>query len=247
MQLTVVVPTYNEAENLPRLAQALFALPMPGLRLLVVDDDSPDGTGSIADGLVAQNPGRIQVLHRLGQRGFGQAYLAGFHKALQDGAQAVGQMDADLSHPPELLPVLLQALETCDLALGSRYVPGGSVDRQWPAWRKGLSAFGNFYARTILSLPVRDATGGYRVWRSETLLNMPLERIRSNGYAFQVEMLYLAYRLGYRFSETPFYFPDRRFGESKMSLRVQREAALRVWQMRWEYRDIRPAKPGAQP
>lgn len=247
MQLTVVVPTYNEAENLPRLAQALFALPVPGLRLLVVDDDSPDGTGAIADGLVAQNPGRVQVLHRLGQRGFSQAYLAGFHKALQDGAQAVGQMDADLSHPPELLPVLLEALQTCDLALGSRYVPGGSVDRQWPAWRKGLSAFGNFYARTILSLPVRDATGGYRVWRSETLLNMPLERIRSNGYAFQVEMLYLAHRLGFRFSETPFYFPDRRFGESKMSLRVQREAALRVWQMRREYRDIRPAKPGARP
>lgn len=246
MKLTVVVPTYNEAENLPHLTGALLALPLPGLSLMVVDDNSPDGTGSIADDLAGGTPDRIQVLHRLGQRGFGQAYLAGFHRALEQGADAVGQMDADLSHPPELLPALLESLQGCDLALGSRYVPGGSVDRQWPAWRKGLSAFGNFYARTILGLPVRDATGGYRVWRRETLLGMPLERIRSNGYAFQVEMLYLAHRLGFTFSETPFYFPDRRFGESKMSLRVQREAALRVWGMRWQYRDIHPAQPGGR-
>jgi dolichol-phosphate mannosyltransferase len=146
-------------------------------------------------------------------------------------------MDADFSHPPEMLERLLQALEKCDVALGSRYIPGGSVDEHWPLWRKGLSAFGNLYARTILRLPVRDATGGFKIWRQTTLVGMPLERIRSNGYAFQVEMAYVACRLGFTFREEPFYFADRRWGQSKMSLRIQRDRP--VWQMLYEYRDLK--------
>ena len=242
VQLTVVTPTYNEAENLVKLVSASFTLPGVDLRLLVVDDNSPDGTGQLAEELALQYPGRLSVHHRAGKLGLGTAYLSGFQRALGEGAQAVGQMDADFSHPPEKLLELLRLLETCDVALGSRYVPGGSLDRAWPIWRKGLSAFGNLYARTILGLPVRDVTGGFRIWRRETLLGMPLERIRSNGYAFQVEMSYVAHRLGYRIKEAPIYFADRRWGQSKMSFRIQREAAVRVWQMRSEYRDLKPER-----
>jgi dolichol-phosphate mannosyltransferase len=239
VQLTVVIPTFNEAENLPGLVSALFGLPVPDLNILVVDDHSPDGTGQIADHLSEAHPGRLGVIHRTGKLGLGSAYITGFRNALETGAQTVAQMDADFSHPPEKLVELLQALCSCDVAMGSRYVQGGSVDVNWPLWRKSLSAFGNFYARLILGLPIRDVTGGFRVWRRETLLGMPLERVRSNGYAFQVEMAYLAARLGYHFLEVPFYFADRRWGRSKMSARIQREAALRVWQMRFEYRHLK--------
>jgi dolichol-phosphate mannosyltransferase len=239
VQLTVVIPTFNEAENLPGLVSALFGLPIPELGLLVVDDHSPDGTGEIAEQLSQAHPGRLVVIHRAGKLGLGSAYIFGFSQALEAGAQAVAQMDADFSHPPDKLVDLMQALRSCDVAMGSRYVPGGSVDKNWPLWRRSLSAFGNWYARLILGLPIRDVTGGFRLWRRETLLGMPLERVRSNGYAFQVEMAYLATRLGYRFLEVPFYFADRRWGHSKMSARIQREAALRVWQMRFEYRHLK--------
>jgi dolichol-phosphate mannosyltransferase len=239
VQLTVVIPTFNEAENLPGLVSALFGLPIPELGLLVVDDHSPDGTGEIAEQLSQAHPGRLVVIHRAGKLGLGSAYIFGFSQALEAGAQAVAQMDADFSHPPDKLVDLMQALRSCDVAMGSRYVPGGSVDKNWPLWRRSLSAFGNWYARLILGLPIRDVTGGFRLWRRETLLGMPLERVRSNGYAFQVEMAYLATRLGYRFLEVPFYFADRRWGHSKMSARIQREAALRVWQMRLEYRHLK--------
>ncbi len=240
--LTIVIPTYNEAENLENLLSALFALPLADLHVLVVDDASPDGTGKIADALVNKFPARLQVLHRSGKLGLGTAYISGFRQALAQGAEAVGQMDADFSHDPEKIPSLLDTLRTCDVVIGSRYVPGGNLDERWPLWRKGLSAFGNFYARFILGLPVRDATGGFRIWRRETLLQMPLERVRSNGYAFQVEMSYIAYKLGFKFQETPIYFADRRWGTSKMSWRIQREAAIRVWQMLVEYRGLKPLK-----
>jgi len=236
----VVIPTYNEAENLEKLVSALFHLPISDLSLLIVDDNSPDGTGDLAEALAREHPGNIRVKHRQGKLGLGTAYISGFRTALDAGAEAIAQMDADFSHPPELLVSLLEMLNCCDVVMGSRYVPGGAVDRRWPAWRKGLSAFGNIYARTILNLPVRDATGGFRLWHRRTLLNMPLERVRSNGYGFQIEMAYIAYRLGYRFQETPFYFADRRWGQSKMSLRIQIEAAIRVWQMLFEYRDLHP-------
>jgi dolichol-phosphate mannosyltransferase len=247
MQITVVIPTYNEAENLPQLASELIKLPLPGLRILVVDDNSPDGTGRLADDLSADMPERISVLHRQGKLGLGSAYILGFRNALARGAEAVAQMDADFSHPPELLIKLEENLRGCDAAFGSRYISGGAVDERWPVWRKGLSNFGNFYARSILRLPIRDATGGFRLWRRETLLGMPLERVRSNGYAFQVEMAYIAYRLGYSFHEVPFYFADRRWGQSKMSFKIQREAALRVWQMLYEYRDLTGRHPAVIP
>jgi dolichol-phosphate mannosyltransferase len=213
-------------------------LPLPTLKILVVDDNSPDGTGRIAGELASASAGRLEVLHRPGKLGLGTAYISGFRLALEKGAEAVGQMDADFSHPPEKLVPMVAALQACHAVLGSRYVPGGAVDERWPAWRKGLSAFGNLYARVILRLPVRDATGGFRLWRRETLLRMPLEQVRSNGYAFQVEMAYIACRLGYCFCEIPIYFADRRWGQSKMSFQIQREAAIRVWQMLWEYRSL---------
>lgn len=238
MELTVVIPTYNEAANLPALIESIFALPLAALRVLVIDDDSPDGTGRIADEIQRNRPDRVSVIHRAGKSGLGSAYITGFKKAIEGGAEAVAQMDADFSHPPDKLIELLNGLADHDVAMGSRYISGGSVDKDWPAWRKGLSAFGNLYARSILRLPIHDATGGFRAWRRETLQGIPLDRIRSNGYAFQVEMAYLAYRSGFSFCEIPFYFADRRWGTSKMSLRIQLEAAVRVWQMLYEYKDI---------
>lgn len=238
MQLTVIVPTYNEAENIPRLVSILFDLPIPDLRLLVVDDNSPDGTGELVKDLSAKHPGRISVHERAGKMGLGTAYLEGFQVAFAAGATAVAQMDADFSHPIEKLVDLLATVQDYDFAIGSRYVEGGQLDERWPLWRRWLSSFGNVYARTILHLPIRDVTGGFRVWRRETLEAMPLDRVRSNGYVFQVEMAYLACKLGFRAHEIPIYFADRRWGESKMSLSIQAEAALRVWNVLYSYRDL---------
>jgi len=238
LQITVITPTYNEAENLPRLVSALFALPL-NLKILVVDDDSPDGTGRIADELVAAHPGRVDALHRPGKLGLRSAYLTGFQQALKDGAEAVVQMDADFSHDPKALMEMSSLLNSCDLVIGSRYVKGGSVDERWPLWRKGLSAFGNHYARTILNFPLHDVTTGYRLWRADTLRKMPLERIQSSGYVFLVEMAYLAYCLDFKIGESPIYFADRRWGKSKMSFKIQLEAAFRIWQVKWHYRDVR--------
>jgi dolichol-phosphate mannosyltransferase len=242
LPLTIVIPTYNEAENLPKLVSALFALPIPDFELLFVDDHSPDGTGDLAEQLSPQNGGRISVLRRPGKMGLGTAYLAGFSLALDQGAQVVVQMDADFSHAPQKVVDLLDALNYCDVAMGSRYVDGGRLDDRWPLWRKGLSGFGNVYARSILRMPVRDVTGGFRAWRRETLLAMPLDQVRSNGYAFQVEMAYLAYRLGFKFHEIPIFFADRHWGQSKMSIRIQIEAAFRVWQLLYHYRHLRPIR-----
>ncbi len=239
MKITIVIPTYNEAENLPLLAEKLFAIPLPELSLLVVDDNSPDGTGQIAEDLSQVYPGRIHVMHRSGKLGLGSAYIQGFERALTLGAEAVAQMDADFSHPPEKLVEMAAALETCDLALGSRYVPGGKLDDRWPLWRKTLSRFGNFYARTLLGMKVLDVTGGYRLWRRSALQRMPLERVRSNGYIFQVEMGYIASLLGFKITEIPIYFADRLWGQSKMSLRIQLEAALRTWTLPGQYADLR--------
>ncbi len=240
MRLLVVIPTYNEAENLPRLVSALFALPLD-LSVLVVDDNSPDGTGEIAEALKARFAGRVSVLHRTEKNGLGPAYLAGFQKALQmDDVAAIAQMDADFSHDPAVLPRMAALLESnqADLVLGSRYVPGGRLDEAWPLWRKALSTFGNFYARTILRMPVRDVTGGYRLWRRQTLAALPLARVHAAGYLFQVEMAYLTHKLGFRIAEVPIYFQERRWGQSKMSFAIQVEAAVGVWQLLWRYRDL---------
>ncbi len=240
MRIAVVTPTYNEAENLPKLVSALFSLPLD-LSVLIVDDNSPDGTGQIANQLTVEYPGRVDVLHRPGKMGLRSAYLNGFQKILDGGAQAVVQMDADFSHDPSALVSMAGLLESNDVVLGSRYVQGGSVDERWSVWRKRLSAFGNFYARNILRLPLHDVTTGFRMWRRETLQSMPLERIQSNGYIFLVEMAYLAHCLEFKIGESPIYFADRRLGKSKMSLKIQMEAAFRVWQVWWHYRDLKKA------
>jgi dolichol-phosphate mannosyltransferase len=244
LKVTIVTPTYNEAENLPKLVSALFALPLD-LHVLVVDDNSPDGTGKIADELAKQNT-RLQVMHRPGKLGLRSAYLNAFQQIMQEDTDVIVQMDADFSHDPSILPLMAERINSCDVVIGSRYVEGGSVARRWPLWRKRLSAFGNFYARSILSMRLRDVTTGYRMWRRETLQSMPLERIRSNGYVFLVEMAYLAYCLEYQIEEVPIHFADRRWGKSKMSFKIQSEAALRVWQVWWNYREVRQAGRNAR-
>jgi dolichol-phosphate mannosyltransferase len=238
--ITIVTPTYNEAENLPKLVSALFSLPLD-LHVLVVDDNSPDGTGHVADELVKSYPGRVTVLHRPDKLGLRSAYLNGFQKVLEGDSQAIVQMDADFSHDPSVLVDMANLLESNDMVLGSRYVNGGSVDERWPLWRKSLSAFGNYYARTILGLPLHDVTTGYRMWRRETLQQIPFERIQSSGYVFLVEMAYLAHCLEFKIGEAPIYFADRRWGKSKMSLKIQIEAAFRIWQVLWNYRDLKKA------
>ena len=238
MKTTIIVPTYNEAENLEKLVAAVLALPLPDLNMLIVDDNSPDGTGEIAEELGVKYDGRVKVLHRAGKMGLGSAYIQGFQLAIEDGAEAIGQMDADFSHPIDKLVEMTETLASCDAVIGSRYVAGGRLDENWPVWRKALSGWGNFYARTILGMPIRDVTAGFIMWKRETLEGMPLQRIRSNGYVWQVEMKYVASRLGYTFKEIPIYFQDRRFGISKMSFKIQMEAAIRTWQLSGMYKDL---------
>lgn len=239
----VVMPTYNERENLPPMIEALLALPIPGLRVLVVDDNSPDGTGQIADELAARFPDRLFVLHRTEKAGLGPAYIAGFKRAMELGADYLIQMDADFSHQPKYLQDLIAVAERgYDVVAGSRFTRGGSVDESWPFYRKLLSWFANrVYVRTLLHIPVSDATGGFRLWRRETLIGIDLERVRSNGYVFQVEIAYLASRLGYKIAEVPIYFPDRERGDSKMDARIPAEAAFRVWQVMIRHHGLTPA------
>lgn len=239
MSTIIVIPTYNERENLPILVKQILALPIADAELLIVDDNSPDGTGDLADSFAKETNGKVHVLHRSGKLGLGTAYVAGFKKALELGAERVVQMDADFSHPPEKLTEFMQAIQDHDLVIGSRYVEGGSLDHDWPFWRKALSGFGNFYARAILGLKIRDVTAGFRMWRREALQHIPLERIRSNGYMFQVEMAYLASKLGLTFKEIPIYFAERKFGKSKIDLSIQVEAAVSVWKLPFRYRDIK--------
>jgi len=240
LKTTIIIPTYNEAKNLPKLLTALFNLPLADLNVLIVDDNSCDGTGQIADEFARTHPNRISVMHRAGKLGLGSAYIQGFNELLKGDSDAIGQMDADFSHNPRKVLELAAALETCDIAVGSRYVHGGSLDKDWPFWRKWLSAFGNLYARTILHLPIRDTTGGFRLWRREALSALPLERVRSNGYVFQVETAYVAHKLGLQFKEVPIHFAERLWGKSKMSFKIQMEAAMRVWTLLHQYRDLKP-------
>ncbi len=242
-KVMVVIPTYNEAKNLPLLAEELFALPVENLHLLVVDDSSPDGTGAIAEGLGRQHPGHVHVLHRKEKAGLGPAYIAGFKEAIRLDADYIIQMDADFSHQPKYIPDLLKAIEQNDLVIGSRYAKGGSVDEGWGTYRKLLSWFANrVYTPLILGIPIYDATAGFRCWRRQTLIGVDLERVRSNGYVFQVEMAYITYRLGFRVSEIPIHFPDRKYGESKMNPRIASEAALRVWQLMARHRRLSPTQ-----
>ncbi|HEX9374600.1 MAG TPA: polyprenol monophosphomannose synthase [Roseiflexaceae bacterium] len=227
---TVVVPTYNERENIGALIPRV--LDLPRFRVLVVDDNSPDGTAGVVADLARAEP-RVGLLSRPGKQGLGTAYIAGFRRALAEGAQFIFEMDADFSHDPGYLPELLAAAETrYDLALGSRYVRGGGTVH-WGALRQMISRGGNIYARVILGLPVMDATGGYRGYRRRVLETVDLDRIRSNGYSFQIEMVYRTLRAGFQIGEVPIVFPDRRVGQSKMSRRIVLEALVTVWRLRF--------------
>jgi dolichol-phosphate mannosyltransferase len=238
MKTWIVIPTYNEAGNIPLLVNGLLALPIHPLNILFVDDNSPDGSGAIADQLAGRAKDAVQCLHRPGKLGLGSAYRQGFQYALQKGAEAVVQMDADFSHPLDKIPGMLKLLGRYDIIIGSRYVPGGKLDERWSPFRRWLSSFGNSYARSILRLPILDITGGFKAWRRTALARMPLDTIRSNGYVFQVEMNYVAWRLGLTCTEMPIYFADRRHGRSKMNFRIQAEAALEVWRLPVRHRDL---------
>jgi dolichol-phosphate mannosyltransferase len=225
----VVLPTYDERENLPTIVPAILAA-SPELDVLVVDDDSPDGTGALADELAARDP-RVRVLHRARKEGLGRAYLAGFDVALRAGYGRILEMDADFSHEPERLPALLAASREADLVLGSRYVPGGGT-RHWGLGRRVLSRGGSVYARTILGIGVRDLTGGFKCFRREVLERIDLQTVTSVGYAFQIELTYRAVRAGFRVVEVPIVFSDRRVGQSKMSRSIVLEALWKVWLIR---------------
>jgi dolichol-phosphate mannosyltransferase len=226
----VVVPTYNERGNLATLVEAL--LHVPGLQVLIVDDASPDGTGELADGLARDAGGRVSVLHRTGPRGFGRAHVDGIRRALDAGATAICQMDADLSHDPADVPRLLAHMATADLAIGSRYVPGGRIEN-WPRRRMILSHFANRYVRALTGLRVRDCTSGFRCWRREAIERLPFDRIASEGYAFLVELVWEATSAGCRIVEVPITFVERRAGASKLSPRVILESALLPWRLAW--------------
>ena len=228
MTVLAVVPTYNERENLPLLIDAV--LQAAETRVLVVDDASPDGTGEIADRLARDTGGRVEVLHRRGPRGLGRAYRDGLRHALASGADLIVQMDADLSHDPSYLPAMISACAGADLAIGSRYLHGVSVVN-WPLHRLALSVFANRYVRAVTRVPVRDCTSGFRCWRREALARVPLDAIRSEGYAFLVEMLYEAARTGCRIVEVPIIFVERRQGVSKLSAAVLAEAVTTPWRV----------------
>lgn len=235
MRTLVLVPTYNERENLLPLVTAILAVDVDA-HVLVVDDNSPDGTGKLADELAATNP-RVNVLHRARKQGLGTAYVAGFQYALAEGYEYVVEMDADLSHRPVDLPKLLRAAETADVVIGSRNVPGGRAEN-WSPLRHLISKGGSYYARLLLWLPIRDCTSGFKCFRRAALEVLDLPSIRSNGYAFQVEVNYACARAGMRFVEVPIVFPDRVHGRSKMSGRIVAEAALLVLQLRLGLRPV---------
>jgi dolichol-phosphate mannosyltransferase len=238
MKTTIVIPTYNEKENLPTLLEKIFSLKQENLNVLIVDDNSPDGTGQLAEKLKEKYQPYLEVFHRPEKTGLGRAYIEGFKIAINAGAELIGQMDADFSHPIDKIPELIAAASNGNIAVGSRYVKGGSLDDKWPLWRKALSSFGSSYSRAILRLKLNDVTAGYRFWPRQVLSAMPFDRIRSGGYVFQVEMSYVAHKLGFQFSEVPIHFAERVAGISKMSLKIQLEAAVQVWLLPRRYRDI---------
>ncbi len=230
----LILPTYNEAENLERLVHA--ALPRlaeaaPEHRVLVVDDGSPDGTGQIADRLAAEHA-EVEVLHRRAKEGLGRAYLAGFRHALDGGAELLLEMDSDFSHDPDDIPRLIRASDDADLVIGSRYVDGGGVEN-WPFHRRALSRGGSFYARMILGVPVRDLTGGFKCFRRATLERIDFANTHADGYGFQIELTYRAYRAGFRVKEIPIVFREREHGTSKMTARIALEAIWKVPALRF--------------
>ncbi len=232
MKITVVIPTYNEAGNISSMVESLFDLGLKELNILIVDDRSGDGTDLIADRLASGSDGRVAVIHRAGQRGLGISYLDGFRRALAEGADIIVQMDADFSHSPKDVPRLIKAIEEkADAAIGSRYTKGGRTADDWGKGRAALSWSANAYARTILGVKVRDITAGFKAWKRSALLALNIDRVRSNGYVFQVEMAYLSELLGLKVVEVPISFSERKIGESKMSVKVKLQGVLGVIDM----------------
>jgi dolichol-phosphate mannosyltransferase len=227
----VIVPTYNERFNIARLIPAILAQD-PSLEILVVDDGSPDGTGAIVDGIATNNP-RVHVIHREGKLGLGTAYIAGFRWALERKYDLVFEMDADFSHNPERLPEFLESIRQSDVVLGSRYQDGHVNVVNWPMSRLFLSYAANIYARFVTGLPIFDTTGGFKCFRRNVLESIDLNSVKSNGYAFQIEMSYRAWKRGFRLVEIPIIFVDRTEGVSKMSKKIVREAIWMVWRLRW--------------
>ena len=239
MKIIIVVPTYNEAENIEKLTESLLHLPFKEPHLIIVDDASPDGTGILADKLAVKHAQQMTVMHRSGKFGLGTAYAKGFQKALDMGADVIVQMDADFSHSPEYIPDMVKQLQQYDVVVGSRYVPGGRVDERWSWWRYLLSWWANqAYARIILDIKAKDATAGFKTYRRSVLEAINFSQVVSNGYVFQVEMAYLCQKMGFSILEMPIYFEDRRIGKSKMSVPVKVEAVWRVWQIYWRYRHV---------
>jgi len=241
MKTLVLVPTYNERENLPILVADILGV--PGTEVLVLDDQSPDGTGAVADALALQHPGRVRVLHRTGRRGLGVSYLEGFGLAIASDADLVCQMDADLSHDPKYLPAMIQeAAAGADLVIGSRYLNGISVVN-WPLRRIILSSFANFYIRTVTGLGLRDITTGYRCWRRPALARLPLDKIVSEGYAFLLDVTFMAADAGLRIVESPIIFVERRQGASKLSGSVLLESLITPWKLILRHGRLKPQRP----
>jgi dolichol-phosphate mannosyltransferase len=230
MKSLIVIPTYNERENIAPLIADITRI-VPATDILVIDDNSPDGTGEIADQIAAGDP-RVHVLHRPGKLGLGTAYVRGFQYAIDQGYDLVFEMDADFSHDPKYLPRFFEAAQHADLVIGSRYIPGGGTPN-WSALRKFISGGGNTFARAVLFIPVRDCTGGFRCYRTAALRTLRLDAISAQGYAFQVEMAYIFWKRGYRIREVPIVFEDRRVGKSKMSRKIFVEAFLWVVRTRF--------------
>jgi dolichol-phosphate mannosyltransferase len=239
----VIIPTYNERANIPVLVAGLMK--HDNVRVLVVDDNSPDGTGQVAEDLGREYGGRVSVLHRTTDRGFGRSYIDGMKRALNEPVDLVCQMDADLSHDPAQLPNLIAASSGADLVIGSRYVPGGTIVN-WPFKRHVLSRFANAYIRTITRVTAHDCTSGYRCWQRTALASLPLDRFFSDGYSFLVEMLFVAHRRGCRIAEVPITFVERREGESKVSRAVLLESAITPWRLISNPESSRKAAPSSQ-
>ena len=229
MKPLIIIPTYNELDNIQRLIPALMAL-NPAICVLVVDDNSPDGTGKLVDDMAREND-RISVLHRPAKLGLGSAYVAGFKYAVKQDVDCVFEMDADFSHDPAMVPEFIEQIKSCDVVIGSRYISGINVVN-WPMSRLLLSYFANIYTRLVTGMTIRDATSGYKCFRREVLESINLDDVRSDGYAFQIEMNFRCWRKGYRLKEIPIIFVDRRSGTSKLSQGVINEAVWIVWWLR---------------
>lgn len=244
MRALVILPTYNEIENLPRIVPQILEVD-PNLEILVVDDNSPDGTGEEADLMAAVNP-RVAVIHRASKMGLGSAYIAGFKYGIEKGFDYLFEMDSDFSHDPKYLKDFLREIEEADLVIGSRYLQGVNVIN-WPMSRLLLSYFANVYTRMITGLPLRDATGGFKCYRREALEAVELDSVRSDGYSFQIEMSFKLWRQGFRLKEIPIVFHDRQQGKSKMSKKIVREAVWVVWRLGLEHLFTRQDSGGGKP